>query len=130
MPKVADIVSRALRIIRVTDSHDSPPAQDMADGIAALNSMMRRWEANGLALGWSSVDGPDDQAPLPDEALEAVAYNLALKLRPEYGAALEPDVIQTAAHGLNELRRDVKVASPLEFDRVGGAYNTYTDSYC
>ena len=132
MARVADIVSRALRILRVVDAHSAPSAQEMTDGIVALNGMMRRWEANGLALGWSDVEGPDDQVPAPDEAHEAIVYNLALKMRPEYGAALEPDVVQHAADGHAALRRDVLTASPLQVTPRSpreGRYNIYTDSW-
>ncbi|QWN20897.1 hypothetical protein DGM98_12850 [Xanthomonas citri] len=94
--------------------------------------MMRRWEANGLALGWQPVETLAETLPAPAEAEQAIAYNLALILRPEYGANLEPDVVQTANEGLAELRRDMLVANPLVLrQRLPGCgrYNIYTDEY-
>jgi hypothetical protein len=129
MATVSDIVGRALRILRVINPVQPIQASDMETGIAALNAMMRRWEANTLALGWSDVADGEDTAPLPDEAIEAVVYNLALKLRPEYGADLEPDVIETARQGLADLQRDQILATPLERDRRGWHYNIYTDDH-
>lgn len=129
MTTVQDIVSRALRLLRVLDVNSAPKAVDMQTGIVALNAMMRRWEANGLALGWSTVVNPADTLPLPEEAEEAVAYNLALRLRAEYGTSLDPDVAAMAADGLNLLRRDRVIASPIEYGRCGTHYDITTDSY-
>ena len=129
MPEVNKIVSRALRLLRVIDPNESPEAEQMAGAIEALNGMMRRWEANGLSLGWSDVSVPSDEVPAPDEAIDAIVFNLATKLRPEYGAALEQDVYINADQGLSALRRDIKVANPMSWDRRGTEYNIRTDQY-
>lgn len=129
MTTVQDIVSRALRLLRVLDVNAAPKAVDMQTGIVALNAMLRRWEANGLALGWSDVDNAADVLPLPAEAEEAVAYNLAARLRPEYGASLDPDTLAIAAEGMALLRRDRIVAAPIEWADTGCAYDIRTDSY-
>lgn len=132
MVTVQDIVSRALRLLRVLDANAAPKAQDMADGMAALNAMMQRWEADGVALGWSAVDNPADTIPAPVEAEEAISYNLAVRLRPEYGATLDPDVVGIANAGLLALRRDVLTAAPLRLAARtprAGYYNIYTDEW-
>ncbi|WP_372362904.1 packaged DNA stabilization gp4 family protein [Xanthomonas sp. NCPPB 1325] len=132
MTTVAQIVARSLRLLRVVDSNEAPEAEDFETARIALNGMMRRWEANGLALGWQSVENPAETLPAPPEAEQAIAYNLAMMLRPEYGANLEPDVVQTANDGLAELRRDMLVANPLVLrQRLPGCgrYNIYTDEY-
>jgi hypothetical protein len=129
MTEVADIVRDALMILTVQDAQNPVKPVDMADGIRALNLMMRRWEANGMTLGWSDVANPSGVLPLPPEAEEAVAYNLAVRLRARYQVAIEPDVVALAQQGLQALRRDVKVASPLEWDRAGRYYDIHTDGY-
>ena len=129
MATVEETVSRALRILRVIDPNQPVKPSDMQTGIEALNGMMRRWEANTLSLGWSDVSNPADTMPVPDEALDAIAYNLALRLRPEYGASMEPDLAEFARVGLADLRRDQKRATPLERGNGGGWYNTRSDSY-
>ena len=132
MATVQDIVSRSLRLLRVLDANAAPKAQDMADAIVALNSMMQRWEADGTALGWSPVANPADTLPAPIEAEEAISYSLAVRLRPEYGATLDPDVIGIAQAGRDALYRDVLVAAPLRLAaRTPRAvhYNIYTDEW-
>lgn len=137
MPAVAKIVARALRILRVVDSGETTPAGDFETARDALNAMLRRWEANGIALGWQEVENPTDEMPTPDEAERAIIFNLAVELRPEYGVAIDPDVIANARDGLAELRRDVLVANPLvlrqrlprcgRFNIITGCYNDGDD---
>lgn len=129
MATVSDIVGRSLRILRVINPTQPIKPADMSTAIDALNAMVRRWEANTLSLGWSDVSNPSDALPVPDEALEAIAYNLAMRLRPEYGASLEPDVIDMARMGLAALRRDQQLSTPIERDTRGGYYEIRTDSY-
>lgn len=132
MPEVSKIVSRALRLLRVIDPNESPEAEQMVGAIEALNGMMRRWEANGLSLGWSDVSGPSDEVPAPDEAIDAMVFNLATKLRPEYGVALEQDVYVMADQGLAALRRDVYTSNAHHLkSRLPrhGRYNIRTDQY-
>ncbi len=132
MTTAANIVARALRLLRVVDANEAPEAEDFETARMALNAMVRRWEANGMALGWQDVQNPADPLPAPAEAEQAIAFNLALVLRAEYGVSLEPDVVQMATDGLAELRRDVLSANPLVLrQRLPGCgrYNIRTDSY-
>jgi len=132
MTTAANIVSRALRLLRVLDPNEAPEAEDFETARVALNSMVRRWEANGLALGWQDIESPSDEMPIPAEAEQAVAFNLALILRAEYGVSLDPDTVQFAQEGLSDLRRDVLVANPLVLrQRLPrcSRFNIYTDSY-
>ena len=129
MTQVRDIVRDALGHLRVLDAAGNVSAIDMRDAIRALNMMMRRWEADGLAMGWSDVAEPTDNLPAPPEAEAAIGYNLAIQMRPRYGTAIDPDIIALAQGGLGALRRDVKVSSPMRFHDGGRYYNVRTDSY-
>src|SRR5690606_37029843 len=127
-----DIVSRSLRLLRVLDSHEAPQAQEMADSIVALNAMVQRWEANGMTLGWSPVSNPADTLPAPVEAEEAIVYNLAVRLRPEFGATLDQAVLDIEEEDLAALGCDVQVASPIKLaarTTRAGSYNIYTDEF-
>lgn len=107
MSQVQPIVNRALRILGVLDANETPPAVDTQTAIVALNALMVRWEADGVSLGWAAVDSGSDTLPAPPEAEEAIAYNLALRLRAEYGVALAPDVVEFAREGMGRLLADV-----------------------
>lgn len=133
MSTVVKIVTRALRILDVVDASEAPTASDFETAVEALNGMMRRWEANGLALGWQDVSHAEEDLPAPPEAEQAIAFNLALVLRPEYlGVTLGTDVYQIAADGLSALRRDMLVANPLVVRARRprcARYNIATDEY-
>lgn len=114
MTLVSVIINRSLRLLGVLDVAESPSAVDEQTAISVLNALVTRWEANGLALGWANVSAPDDTLPAPDEAHEALAYNLALKLAPEYGKTSNLQIIgQQASDSLAELRRDRLTEMPL-----------------
>lgn len=129
MPTVLAVVTRALRLLRVVDPNESPEAVSVVTAIDALNPMMMRWEANGISLGWSPVQSGDEDLPAPAEAEQAITFNLAATLRPEYGVTLDPEIYAIAEAGLADLRRDVAVANPMSWDRCGSRYNTRTDQY-
>ena len=107
MSLVQPIINRSLRILGVLDANETPPAVDTQTAIVALNALMVRWEADGLSVGWVPVDSGSDTLPAPPEAEEAIAYNLALRLRPEYGVALSADVIEMAREGMGRIQADV-----------------------
>lgn len=112
--KVENLISRSLRLIQVIDPNQSVRASDMETGIDALNGMMARIEADGTALGWSPVANPSDDLPLADEMTQAIAYNLAVTLAPEYGVTPLPSVQGMAITGMADLLRDVAVATPIQ----------------
>lgn len=107
MSLVQPIINRSLRILGVLDANESPPAVDTQTAILALNALMVRWEADGISVGWVPVSAGSDTLPAPPEAEEAIAYNLALRLRAEYGVTLAPDVVEFARAGEGRLLADV-----------------------
>lgn len=122
-------ISRALRLLRVLDPDEAPEAADAKTALEALNKMMRRWEADGIALGWNTLASVDDEMTIPEEAEDAVDHNLALRMRKEFGVAIDPDLVSDANSLLNALRRDVNVANPLAHESPGWGYDTRSDSY-
>jgi len=124
-----EIIARSLRLLRVIDADEAPEAKPAEDALMALNAMLRRWEANGIAMGWNTLATVNDEVAVPVEAEEAIAFNLAVRLRPEYGVTLDADVVQTARDGLSELRRDVLVATPITHEDCGYGYDIRSDSY-
>lgn len=112
--KTENLIARALRLIQVIDPLQGVKAQDMESGIMALNAMMTRIEADGTALGWANVSNPSDDVPIPPEAEQAIAYNLAVVLAPEWGVTPMPSVMGGAAAGMEALLRDVAVATPIQ----------------
>ena len=112
--KAVELIGRSLRVLRVIDPFEPVDPVLFENAVTALNGMLTRWEANGVSLGWQNVSQPDDVLPLPPEAEEAVMFNLAVTLRPEFGATMDQDTLGMAKNGLNALRRENEVATPIQ----------------
>lgn len=135
MATVSSVCSRALRLLGVQDAGEAIQASEFENASDALNAMLRRWEASGISMGWQPSDSPSDVLQVPDEALEAVVYQLAMRLAPEYEVQASQAIASAASGFLDQLRRDVAVANPIR--RMGtdaplghhlGRWNIYTDS--
>lgn len=109
--QVQDVVRDALGHLGVVDANNPVREIDMRDGIRALNLMMRAWETDGVAMGWSDVNNPTDPLPAPPEAEEAIGYNLAVRLRARYRIAIDPDVIALARDGLATLSAQLQAVT-------------------
>lgn len=113
MSTVSDMVQNALDLLAILPEGETPTAAQMSTGIAALNAMARRWEANLCPQGWVDVTNPSETMPIPDESIEGFWYGLAIRLAPRYGVEPSRLVIVGAEKFLNDMRRDVAVASPI-----------------
>lgn len=111
MTQAIDIIKDALGHLRVIDAYQATDENDTADALRALNNMVRKWESEGITLGWADVANATDTLNSPPEADEALGYNLAVRLRSRYGVALDADVVNLANDGLGLLR--AMVASSL-----------------
>ena len=135
MSKVQDITNRALRLLSVIDPTETVDAQQSENAIFAMNAMCRRWEANGMAMGWNDVANPSDDIPSPPESEECLAYNLAVRLAPEYGIQPSAAIVALAAGSLKTMQRDRMQEMPLRQTLdvpdsfSGGRYNTITDQW-
>ena len=98
------IVLRALRIVRVIDAHTSPEAADTSDAMETLNAMLAEWHVAGIGLpDYELADFTTALASDPADR-EAIAYQLAVRIAPEYGKSLPPEAIETANAAMNRLR--------------------------
>jgi hypothetical protein len=131
MALVSAIVNGAYEVLTVVDAAGVPDAAEASTAVRVLNQLCARLEANGLALGWKAVDSVTDTLPAPDEAHEALIYQLALRLNGRFGSPMSDDDKRLAERFLNDLRRDRAVEMPLKQESrlVGcGSYNVYTDA--
>lgn len=115
MTQAISIIRDALQHIRVADSNQALDENDTADGLRALNQMMRTLEADGMSLGWQDVAAASDEMPTPPETDEAIGYGLAVRLAPRYGVQPDAAVVQMATGTMGVLR--ALVASNL-YERV------------
>lgn len=96
------IVIDGLKHLGVIAVGETPTAEDVSEGLGALNAMVRTWESEGIALGWNEP-GLFDEIPTPELA-EALGFVLATKLAGKYGITLAPSTVAGAADGMNSIR--------------------------
>lgn len=134
MSTVLQIVSRALRLLRVVDPGEPLQAEDLETALVALNSMMARMEASGVSIGWTAVSNSAEPLPAPPECEEWIAAGLALRLAPEYAKTLDQATVEMYKTGLAATRRDILTASPLVLDSTlpvaTARWNIYNDEPC
>lgn len=118
-------IERALRLLTVLDINASANAKQSEIGIKALNEMLIRWEANNLPLGFTSQTSAAATIPVPDEALSAVAYNLAVELAPEFGVMPSALVMSAAGALYNALLRDAFIVTPSDPSGMPGMRSTW-----
>lgn len=84
MATVTQIVTRAHRKIGVV-AHDEPlTADQLANGVDALNSMIHAWRIEGIDFGWADQAAADTFS-LDDQYHEAAVYLLGARLAPDFG---------------------------------------------
>jgi hypothetical protein len=80
---------------------DLQPEQ-IEDALRRLDAMMAMWNGKGIRLGYPlpsspGASDPDQQIGVPDDAIEAMTLNLALRIAPSYGKALMPETKSNAS---------------------------------
>lgn len=97
------IINASFRKLEIYDSGSAPTAQQTADALEALNDMLAAWEARGISMGSTLIASAGATITAPDYAVEALKYNLALRIAPEYGKTPSAEVIAGAKTGLKML---------------------------
>ena len=90
------MVKDALVEITVQDDEQDVSGTDMAIGLRYLNRMMQLLDADGLKLGYTLVDGPNDPLTVPAGAYEGMMLNLALRLAPQFDVAASNELRMNA----------------------------------
>lgn len=98
------LVRRALRLATIIASGETPHAAIVQDALSVLNSLLAEWHDAGIGIPDYSIQNEAAQLTMGDGDVEAVAYQLAIRIAPEYGQEVTPTVAATAADSMNRLR--------------------------
>jgi hypothetical protein len=104
MATAQTIINRASRLCRVIDGEAAMSANDAADALETLNAMLAEWHAADIGLPDYSLDSLTTELASDAADREAIAYALALRVAPEYGATLTEDIVQMASSCMGRLR--------------------------
>lgn len=104
MATASDIIKRALRICRVVDSNSALDANDAADALEALNAMLAEWHESEIGLPDYSLASLTTELASDAADREAIAYELAARIAPEYGVSLSREAAGAGLMSMSRLR--------------------------
>ena len=99
-----DIIRRALRLCRVADGSTAMEPEDAADALDTLNAMLAEWHHAGIGLPDYELTGLTSELSSGVADREAVAYQLAMRIAPEYGVDLDAATVEMAGQSMSRLR--------------------------
>jgi hypothetical protein len=114
MATAASFITRALQKAKIRTAETPIEANEMQDGLDALNDMLISWEQS-LQLGFSPVADKDDEIRVPRFAHAAIKAELAVIFMSEYSEAPDPVLIAEAKTRKDELMVAVITIGDVEF---------------
>lgn len=101
-----NLIRDALGLLGVLSEVEGMTAEQGSIGLRALNELMADWEQDGVNLEWYEQTSFAADAPLPDHAILAVKYYLAMALAPYFRVAVSPEFTALGGKYYARLIRD------------------------
>lgn len=102
-----EIITDALRLLKVLAEGETPSAEQASDALRRMNQMLATWEVDGVVLGYFAQSDSTTTCPVPDWAEKGVMGMLAIELAPEYGAQISQEAAKVADDGYSLILRRV-----------------------
>lgn len=90
METAGDLIRDALTELTVQAQEQTVPAVDLNTGVRYLNRMMQSLDADGVKLGYTLVNSPNDPLTVPAGAYEGMVFNLAVRLANGFDVDIGP----------------------------------------
>lgn len=126
MATALDIITGALRKIRVLAIGREPKAAETEHGLTALNEMLSTWRINGIDLAPTALLSTDT-LDVPDDHLETIRLSLAERIAGDYGAQVSPIDSGIAADGRAALRAYHFTIKTIGIDHIAAIPRWQTD---
>ena len=101
-----------------------------------LDAMMAQWNARGIRLGYPLPSSPqssnlDDDTNVPDQAIEAIFLNLAIRLAPSFGKTVSVELKQFAKEAYNTVIAKAAFPVPQQITNLpsGAGNKWWRDSF-
>jgi hypothetical protein len=105
MTSMGDVVTGALKRLRVINPRKTPDGAAGSEGLTALNEMMHSWKAEGVDTDHDTLAASDD-FPLDDEHIQGVKALLAVRLASDYGMDIDAGIGRDAEMGWAALQAE------------------------
>jgi|TARA_R110000744_G_scaffold97769_1_gene188910 hypothetical protein len=99
MATAGEIVRDALSELTVQAQEQTVPAVDLNTGIRYLNDLMTMLDADGVKLGFTIVDSPNDVITVPAGAIVGMKYNLAIMMANGFDVRVGSELFSFARDG-------------------------------
>jgi hypothetical protein len=103
MATALDVITRALRKLKVYGAGEDVGASDAEDCLVSLNDMLFGWAINGIDLAHTTL-ALTDALDVPNDHLEAITLSLAERVADEFAAQFSPVDAAIADQGRAALR--------------------------
>lgn len=123
--KAIDIISRAMRLCRIVDAGEALNADEAQDALAVLNAMLAEWYEAGVGLPQYTFATLQTDLGTDAADSEAMAYQLAMRIAPEYGAELSVLVIGMAETAMARMRLRYFQPGAVDFSELPAKTNTF-----
>ncbi len=116
MATAIQIINRAMRLCRILDANEAAEAQDAADALEALNGLLAEMHEARIGLPDYKFTGLTDTLATDDADREALAYQLAIRIAPEYGVELSQAAMAIAEQTMGRMRLRYFQPGTISFD--------------
>ncbi len=94
-----DIIDRALRKLNVNPQGVTATAEQGAECLAEMNTMITKWEEDDVFLQWFNQASVSDNFPLQDYCQQGVIGMLAIRVAPNYSVEVSQETLDYAQDG-------------------------------
>ena len=117
MARAIDVINRACRIIGVAQQGEVLQSDIAADALSVLNGIFAEWYGN-IAIPEYTVSGLTTTLTIDEGDKEALAYQLAVRFAPEFGATITPEILAVAQESMGRLRARYFVQGTVDFSEL------------
>ncbi len=119
----SEITTQALRVLGVLAIGETARAEDSTTALEYLNDMLAEWHVDEVGLPEYSAETLSSELNIGREDKTAIALQLAVRLAPEYGMTLGPDVLSRAESSMEALRKRYFAIAPADYSHLPGVRN-------
>lgn len=123
--KAQDVIARALRIVGVTASGEAAPGSDANDALSVFNALLAEWSEAGIGIPDASVASAFTTMQATSADLDAMAYQLAFRIGPEYGFEPSPSQVAAGEQAFARLRLRYFTQGEQDFSELPGQRGSY-----
>ena len=105
MATVAEVIGDALAEIMVAGSEAPLEPSEYQSSIRMMNDYMLSLDADGVKLGYTTVDTLDDVITIAAGAIYGLKKNLAIRMAPQFGVSVSPQLQMDADKGLRVMEK-------------------------